>query len=107
MGGSHTGGQIAARAFGGKREEVRVDVPIASQEEADQRARAIYNERALQLVTGSGSTIGLPDLRAGHVIELDGLGPRFSGLYYVTQATHSIGNGGYLTTFSVKRNAAS
>jgi phage protein D len=107
MGGSQTGAQVAAQAFGSTREEVRVDTPIASQEEADQRARAVYNQRALQLVTGSGSTIGLPDLRAGRVIELDGLGPRFSGLYYVTQATHSISSGGYLTTFSVKRNAVS
>jgi uncharacterized protein len=107
MGGSHTGAQIAAQAFGGTRTEDRVTMPIASQEEADQRAQAIYNERALQLVTGSGSTIGLPYLRAGRVVELAGLGPRFSGLYYVTKATHSLSSGGYLTTFSVKRNAVS
>jgi len=49
--------------------------------------RAIYNSRALEFVTGSGSSIGLPDLRAGRVIELQGLGLRFSGLYYITQAT--------------------
>jgi uncharacterized protein len=107
MAGSQTGAQIAEHAFGRATDEVRVDMPVASQEEADQCARALYNQRALQLVTGSGSTIGLPDLRAGRVIELDGLGPRFSGLYYVTQTTHTIGGGGYLTTFSVKRNAVS
>jgi phage protein D len=107
MGGTQTGAQVAASAFGGRREEVCVDGPISTQEEADQRARAICSERALQLVTGNGSTIGLPDLRAGSVIELEGLGPRFSGLYYISQATHTIGSGGYLTTFSVKRNAVS
>ncbi|CAG1003580.1 hypothetical protein MYXO_03218 [Myxococcaceae bacterium] len=107
MGGSRTGAQVAADAFGTRSQEMRIDPPIASQEEADQRARAIYNQRALQLVTGSGSSIGLPDLRAGRVIELQGLGPRFSGLYYLTQTTHNIGGGGYLTAFSAKRNALS
>jgi len=107
MGGAQTGPQVANSAFGGSKEEVRVDSPIASQAEADQRARSLYNQRALELVTGSGATIGLPDLRAGRVIELDGLGPRFSGPYYVTQATHSIGGAGYLTTFLAKRNSVS
>jgi uncharacterized protein len=107
MGGAHIGAQVASNAFGAQTEEVRVDTPIASQEEADQRARAIYNQRALQLVTGSGSSIGLPDLRPGRVIELDGFGPRFNGLYYVIQATHNIGGAGYTTTFQVKRNSVS
>jgi phage protein D len=105
MGGTQTGGEVAAQAFNQRIEQVRVETPIASQEEADQLARAIYNDRALEFVTGSGASIGLPDLRAGRVIELDGLGPRFSGLYYITQSTHSIGAGGYHTTFSVKRNS--
>lgn len=107
MGGTQTGAQISANAFGARKEEVRVQRPIASQEEADKLARAIYNQRALQFLTGSGSTIGLPDLRAGCVVDIDGLGTRFSGLYYVTQATHSIGNSGYQTTFAVRRNASS
>lgn len=107
MGGAQTGAQVAAQAFGSQREEVRVATPVASQEEADQIARAIYNQRALELVTGSGSCIGLPDVRAGRVIELQGLGPRFSGLYYILQSTHSLSSGGYLTTFSVKRNSVS
>ncbi len=107
MGSNQVGAQVAASAFGTQTEEVRIDRPIASQEEADQRARAIYNQRALQLVTGSGSTIGTPDLRAGAVIELDGLGPRFNGPYYVTQTTHTLGAAGYTTSFAVKRNAIS
>ena len=105
MGGSQTGADAAARGFGRRKEEIRTDIPVASQEEADQLARAIYNDRALEFVTGSGSSIGLPDLRAGRTVELDGLGPRFSGLYYITRSTHTIGAGGYQTTFSVKRNS--
>ncbi|WP_159393759.1 phage late control D family protein [Streptomyces sp. NRRL F-5755] len=105
MGGSRTGADVAARAFGRRREETRTDVPVASQEEADQLARALYEERALRFVTGTGSSIGLPGLRAGRTVELCGLGPQFSGLYYLTRSTHTIDRGGYRTTFSVKRNA--
>lgn len=106
--GNSAGGETASQAFDGRQiEEVSVDVPVASQQEADQLAQAIYNRKAMELVTGTGATIGLPDLRPGRTVELEGLGPRFSGRYYVTQTTHSVGGSGYLTTFSAKRNAIS
>lgn len=107
MGGNETGAQVAANAFGRRREEVRVQTPVSSQEEADQLARAIYNARVLEFVTGNGSSIGLPDLRAGCKLILKGLGTRFSGDYYVTQATHRIGSSGYETTFQVRRPTVS
>lgn len=106
MGGSQTGPQAAAEAMGEGRELVITTIPVFSQEEADQIARAIYNDLAMKFITGSGSTIGLPDLRAGRTIELVGLGPRFSGRYYVTQTTHAISDSGYETSFSVERNSA-
>jgi uncharacterized protein len=105
MGGTKSGAEVAARAFNRRAEEVRVETPIASQEEADQLARAIYNDRALEFVTGSGSSVGLPDLRAGRWIELEGLGPRFSLSYYITQSTHTLNRSGYQTAFTVKRNS--
>jgi phage protein D len=46
--------------------------------------------------------IGIPDLRPGDNIELQGLGKRFSGAYYVTKVEHSLGNNGYLTQFEVR-----
>jgi phage protein D len=104
MGGRQTGPQATERAFNRRNEEIRVVSPMATQEEADQLARAIYNDRALEFVTGNGSSIGLPTLRAGRFVTLDGLG-RFSGPYYVARASHSINASGYLTTFSVKRNS--
>ena len=106
MGGKQTGPQTAAQAFKKRNEEVCVSTPVASQEEANQLARAIYNARALEFVTGKGSSIGLPDLRAGRAINLEGLGTRFSGDYYITQATHTINASGYLTNFDVRRNSA-
>ena len=55
------------------------------------------------LVRGSGATVGLPDLRAGNRIVIRGLGPRFSGSYFVTSSSHTIGPNGYRTTFESRR----
>jgi phage protein D len=57
------------------------------------------NER----LTGSGSTIGDPRIRAGTVLQLEGLGEQFGGLYRVTSATHSLDSGGYRTSFEVRK----
>jgi phage protein D len=61
--------------------------------------RNIINSR----VTGSGSAIGDPTILAGIMMELDGLGPDFSGTYRVANTTHVIDKGGYRTNFKVKK----
>ena len=58
------------------------------------------------MVNGSGSTVGLPDLRAGIVLQIDGLGDRFSGRYFVTATTHTIGDSGYTTAVRVPPRGA-
>src|SRR5262249_23026451 len=105
MDGSQTAGDLAAAAFG-QAHTVVVDHPIFSQSEADALARARFNQLSLRLVEGDGVCVGNPDVRAGEVIELKGLGRRFSGLYYVVGSNHTCGRqtGGYLTEFSVTRN---
>jgi phage protein D len=102
--GAKTAPQVAEGAFGTPREVVITDIPVATAAEAKQLAKAELNRRARRLVTGSGISIGIPDLRAGHVVELLGLG-RFSGPYYVKSATHSIGSSGYQTAFTVERSS--
>lgn len=59
--------------------------------------------RLNQRLTGSGSTVGDPRIRAGTVLRLEGLGEQFGGLYRVTSATHSIDSGGYRTSFEVRK----
>ena len=106
MAGSSSGGQVATGAFGSTRTVV-VDHPVFSEAEAQELARARFNELSLGYLTGEGSCLGNPDIRAGKVIELKGLGQRLSGLYYVVSSTHVCGRraGGYLTRFAVTRNA--
>lgn len=66
------------------------------------KALATLKERLNNLHKGSGSTIGDTRIRAGAMIELDGLG-EFSGNYRVVSTTHSLDTGGYRTTFEVRK----
>ncbi len=54
-------------------------------------------------LTGSGSTIGDPRIRAGAVLDLQNMGTQFSGPYRVTSATHTLDSGGYRTSFEVRK----
>jgi phage protein D len=105
MEGSVTGPEAANKAFGTATPLTVTDQPVATKEEADALAKALYNKTAQRFITGNGASIGLPKLRAGVVVEIEGVGPRFSGAYYVTSSVHSLGSGGYSTSFTVRRNA--
>jgi phage protein D len=83
-----------------------IDEPITSPVDIANSALKIYRELRNRLnnrLTGSGSAIGDPRIRAGAVIRLEGLGPDFSGNYRVASATHSLDGGGYKTSFEVKK----
>jgi uncharacterized protein len=68
--------------------------------------RAILGELLPRLnnrQTASGTTIGDPTIKAGRVIDFQGLGDQFGGLYRVTSCTHTIDSGGYRTTFDARK----
>jgi uncharacterized protein len=54
-------------------------------------------------LTGTGSAVGDPIIRAGGVLRLEGLGVSFGGLYRVTSATHTLDSSGYRTSFNVRK----
>ncbi|VTU28814.1 phage late control D family protein [Variovorax sp. RA8] len=54
-------------------------------------------------LTGSGSTAGDPRIKASRVVNLEGLGAQFGGLYRITSATHTIDGGGYKTSFQARK----
>jgi hypothetical protein len=69
-------------------------------------ARSILSELLPRLnnrLTGSGSCIGDPRIKASRVIRLDGLGDQFSGLYRITSATHTFDASGYRTSFQARK----
>ncbi len=105
MGGRQTGAALANSAFGAAVGLISRQ-PLATQAEADQLAKARFNRGVLELIEGEGACRGRTDLRAGAVIRIDGLGQRFSGPYYVVSANHGYTpHQGYLTRFTVRRNA--
>ena len=53
--------------------------------------------------TATGSTIGNPAIKASRVINIQGVGSDFGGLYRVTQATHTFDSGGYRTNFQARQ----
>lgn len=96
--GGRSGPEVAEEAFGSG-EDIRVDRPVSSQEEADRLAEAYYHDQASRFLTGRGTTIGLPALQAGQFVEIAGLG-QFNGIYRLTRVTHSLSSSGYTTNFS-------
>jgi len=54
-----------------------------------------------QRLTGSASVVGDTRLRPGGVVQIDGVGQLFGGLYRVTAVRHLLDAGGFLTSFDV------
>jgi uncharacterized protein len=100
----------------GNRTEVITDRPVHTIKEANELARAMLENRSNKLIEATAATVGLPDLRAGCALTIIGFGitagqqgqltgasSDFDGQYYVTETTHTLGNGGYQTEFSARR----
>ncbi len=79
------------------------DEPLEDITEAGLIAEAMRDAAMRDFVTGQGQAIGNPNLLPGKNIQLLGLGPRFSGTYYVTAATHTADGEGYRVNFQARR----
>jgi hypothetical protein len=80
--------------------------PIVSPADLTNSAISLANELRNMLnnrLTGSGTAVGDPRIRAGAIVRLQGLGPDFSGDYRVASAEHTIGPEGYRTKFKVRK----
>lgn len=105
MGGKISGAKEVDKAFG-KSSTTVVNQPVFSKAEADQIVLGQFKNMGIQYITGEGKCPGIPDLKAAKVIEIAGVGKRFSGLYYVTSVEHKYSHRqGYSTKFTVRRNA--
>lgn len=106
MDGDSAGSDLAQGAGFGEPTQTIVDVPIYCQAEADQIAKARFNDVAIELLRGEAEAVGRPTLRAGTTVEFTGLGQKLSGRYYVSKAEHVITPSvGYVTRIDVQRNA--
>jgi phage protein D len=85
------------------REEVVTDQPVSSAAEAQQMAVRYLEQQVLEMVEATGVVPGLPDLRAGRVVEIAGFGSQLDGRWFVKETTHTINDSGYRTTFVARR----
>jgi phage protein D len=100
------GGRDRIESMLGEREEIVGTIPVHDATEA--RAVALSRLALIHrdMVTATGATVGLPDLRAGSRVEVVGVGERFSGSYFVTSTTHTLSDSGYTTQFECRREEA-
>ncbi len=77
------------------------DQPIDNPIDALAVAKSVLQEILEGMYEGTGSCIGIPELRANEFVSIQGIGKRFSGKYRLKKVTHSISDSGYRTTFEV------
>lgn len=77
---------------------------VRSKEEAKNLAIAELKRRNKGFIEGTVECVGNPQLRPGMTLNIEKVGKRFSGVYYITKAKHSIGESGYKTTLEVRRS---
>jgi len=95
-----------------QKREIVVDRGFKNPKEAKQVAEKMLLQLAQEMVEAKGKTIGLPELRSGskvricmNPLDVDPSRPpqdRFSGLYQVTETTHTISESGYTTDFTCR-----
>ncbi len=106
VGEQRAGGQAAKRAFNVDSKEIVVDRPVATQSEADALAQSVCDEIGNAFIQAEGTCYGNPAVHAGAVVELKGVGQRFSGRYRITHALHRYDDRGYTTRFTISGRRA-
>lgn len=103
LGSDESGVGILQAKFGGRKESLAHGVPLTSAE-VQAQAEAMFRHSARRFVMGRGVAETDPLLRVGRDIELQGLGPLFSGKYYLAEVRHRFdGSRGLRTEFTVER----
>lgn len=106
VGETRTGGNAAKRAFNIESQEIVTDRPVATQAEADALAQSICDEMGNAFIQAEGVCRGNPGVHAGTIVELKGVGQRFSGRYRITHAVHHYDDSGYTTHFTISGHRA-
>lgn len=102
VGDGATPARAAQQAFGGPATVTIIDQPVATQGEADALAQAVLDDLSGDYLYAEATCQGEPALRAGSLVELQGVGRRISGNYLITATRHELTtDGGYQTTLYV------
>lgn len=106
IGPNQTGGRVAKTALKGTAEDAVVAQPGLTIDQAKAMAAARFAAAESEFIQAEGVVRdGDPRLIAGRVVAIEGVGHRFSGNYYITEARHVYSKGLYRVTFSVSGRA--
>jgi uncharacterized protein involved in type VI secretion and phage assembly len=96
------GSALTKEAFKDPAEEVVVEHPVLTVDQAKAMAAARFAEAESEFIQADGHCRqGDPRLIAGRKLTIEGVGERFSGDYYVTEARHTYVRGRYEVSFCV------
>jgi phage protein D len=103
LNGFRSGASVLAAALGTRKESLAHTVPLSSQE-ARAEAEAVFKLSARRFLVGHGVAETDARIRVGNVLDLKGLGPLFSGKYYLSEVRHLFdGTRGLRTEFVAER----
>jgi phage protein D len=87
LNGDASGSSVLAQALGTRAETLAHTAPLTDQE-AQAQAESYFKMAARRFVVGRGLADTDIRLRAGNFVTIQGLGPLFSGKYYLTVVNH-------------------
>ncbi len=103
LNGDTSGASLLGSALGQRKEALVHTVPLTSQD-ARSAAEAYFRMAARRFVVGHGVADTDSRLRVGSYVDLQELGPMFSGKYYLSEVIHLYdGTGGIRTEFVGER----
>jgi len=103
LNGGDSGQTILTSALGKREEAYAHTVPLTN-EEVQAEAEAYFKLSARRFVVGRGIADANSQLRVGSSVSLKGLGPLFSGKYYLSEVMHLFdGTHGIRTEFTAER----
>ena len=98
-----TSGASILKALAERKESLAHTVPLSS-DEAQSHAESVFKMMARRFVTGRGVAEADSRLRVGNSVDLQGLGPLFSGKYYLSEVRLCFdGARGIRTEFTAER----
>jgi len=103
LGGDTSGISILKSAFAERKEALAHTVPLSSAE-AQAEAEAALRMSARRFVVAHGMAQANAKLRVGSYVDMQGLGPLFSGKYYLSHVKHIFdGTAGFRSEFTGER----
>lgn len=103
LNGDTSGASLVQSSFGTRKEVLAHTVPLSSSE-TQKEAESVMRMNARRFVVARGMAQGDAKLNVGTYVDMQGLGPLFSGKYYLAHVKHLFdGAQGFTTEFTAER----